>query len=156
MFGKFSTLFKKFLRHFVFLFFLWKPYNSNVCAFNIFQRSLKVKVKLLSCVWLFVTQWTIACQAPPSMDFPGKYTGVGCHFFLQEIFPTQGSNLGPLHCRQALYHLSHQGIPKGFWGYPQFFAFFSHYYAVQKLFPPSYLSSHLSILLPQLFSFGSF
>ena len=27
-------------------------------------------------------------------DFPGKNTGVGCHFFLQGIFPTQGSNLG--------------------------------------------------------------
>ena len=25
-------------------------------------------------------------------DFPGKNTGVGCHFFLQGIFPTQGSN----------------------------------------------------------------
>ena len=24
-------------------------------------------------------------------DFPGKNTGVGCHFLLQEIFPTQGS-----------------------------------------------------------------
>ena len=29
----------------------------------------KVKVKLLSCVQLFVTQWTIAYQAPPSMGF---------------------------------------------------------------------------------------
>ena len=26
-------------------------------------------------------------------DFPGKNTGVGCHFFLQGIFPTQVSNL---------------------------------------------------------------
>ena len=26
------------------------------------------------------------------MDFPGKNTGTGCHFLLQEIFPTQGSN----------------------------------------------------------------
>ena len=26
-------------------------------------------------------------------DFPGKNTGVGCHFLLQEIFPTQGLNL---------------------------------------------------------------
>ena len=42
-------------------------------------------------------------------DFPGKSTGVGCHFFLQRIFPTQGSNPGLLHCRQTLYHLSHQG-----------------------------------------------
>ena len=45
-----------------------------------------------------------------SWDFPGKNTGVGCHFLLQEIFLTQGSNLGLLHCRQILYHLSHQGI----------------------------------------------
>ena len=28
------------------------------------------------------------------MHFPGKNTGVGCHFLLQGIFPTQGSNLG--------------------------------------------------------------
>ena len=26
--------------------------------------------------------------------FPGKSTGVGCHFLLQGIFPTQGLNLG--------------------------------------------------------------
>ena len=25
-------------------------------------------------------------------DFPGKNTGVGCHIFLQGIFPTKGSN----------------------------------------------------------------
>ena len=42
-------------------------------------------------------------------DFPGKNTRVDCHFLLQEIFLTQGSNLGLLHCRQTLYHLSHQG-----------------------------------------------
>ena len=29
--------------------------------------------------------------------------------FSRGIFPTQGSNLGLLHCRQILYHLSHQG-----------------------------------------------
>ena len=27
------------------------------------------------------------------------------------IFPTQGLNLGLLHCRPAFYHLSHQGSP---------------------------------------------
>ena len=42
-------------------------------------------------------------------DFPGKNSGVGCHFLLQGIFPTQGLNPGLLHCRQMLYHLSHQG-----------------------------------------------
>ena len=34
----------------------------------------------------------------------GKNIGVGCHDFLQKIFPTQGSNLGLLHCRHILYH----------------------------------------------------
>ena len=29
----------------------------------------KVKVKSLSCVWLFATPWTAAYQAPPSMGF---------------------------------------------------------------------------------------
>ena len=46
----------------------------------------KVKVKSLSRVWLFVTPWTVAYQAPPSCrlswDFPGKRTGVGCHCLL--------------------------------------------------------------------------
>ena len=47
-------------------------------------------------------------QPPPSMGFSSKNTGVGCHFPLQGIFPTQGSNPGVPHCRQTL---SHQGIP---------------------------------------------
>ena len=36
-------------------------------------------------------------------DFPGKNSGVGCHFLLQGIFPTQVSNLGLLHYGQILY-----------------------------------------------------
>jgi len=44
-------------------------------------------------------------------DSPGKNTGVDCHTVLQGIFPTQGSNPGLPHCRQILYHLSHQGSP---------------------------------------------
>ena len=31
---------------------------------------------------------------------------MGCHFFLQGIFPSQGSNPGLLHCRQILYQPS--------------------------------------------------
>ena len=42
-------------------------------------------------------------------DFPDKNTAVGCHFLLPGIFPTQGSNLGLLHCRQILYQQSHWG-----------------------------------------------
>ena len=53
---------------------------------------------------------------------PGKNTGAGCHTLRQGIFPTQGSNPGLLHCRQILYHLSHQGSPYVYI-YPLFFGF---------------------------------
>ena len=46
-------------------------------------------------------------------DSPGESTGVGCHFLLQGIFPTQGSNPSLLHCRQTLYPLNHQGSRRG-------------------------------------------
>ena len=42
-------------------------------------------------------------------NFSGKSTGVGCHFLLQGIFLTQGSNWGLPDCGQMLYYLSHQG-----------------------------------------------
>ena len=57
--------------------------------------------KLLCHVWLFATQ-----------NSPGQNTGVGSLFLLQGIFPTQGSNPGPLHRRQIHYHLSYQGGPQ--------------------------------------------
>ena len=55
------------------------------------------------------------CSPPSSSvhgDSPGKNTGVGCHALLQGIFPTTGLNPGIAHCRQILYHLSHQSNPK--------------------------------------------
>ena len=73
------------------------------------------KYAVLSCSVIshfFVTSWTVACQAPLCMGIlQHKSTGVGCHALLQGIFPTQGSNPGLLHCKQILYHLSHQGSP---------------------------------------------
>ena len=66
-------------------------------------------------------------------DFPGKGTGVGGHFLLQGIFMTQRLNPGLLHCRQTLYHLSHQGswfIHRCEWGIK-----ISHYYCVTVNFP---------------------
>ena len=45
------------------------------------------------------------------LNSPGQNTGVGGLSLLQEIFPTQGSNQGLLHCRQILYQLSHKGSP---------------------------------------------
>ena len=60
------------------------------------------KVKSLSRVQLFETPWTVAYHTPLSMGFSSKSTGVGCHFLLQRIFPTQGLNLGLSLCKQML------------------------------------------------------
>ena len=46
-----------------------------------------------------------------SWNSPDENTGVGCHALFQGLFLTQGLNPGLLHCRQILYHLSHQGSP---------------------------------------------
>ena len=43
---------------------------------------------------------------------PGQNTRVGSSSLLQDIFPTQGSNPGLLHCGRILYGLSHQGSPR--------------------------------------------
>ena len=59
------------------------------------MSALFVVVHWLSHVQLSATPWAIACQAP--WDFPGKNTGVSCHFLLQRIFPTQGLNVCLLH-----------------------------------------------------------
>ena len=55
----------------------------------------------------------IAYQAPLSMEFSmDKNTGVCYCSLLLRIFPIQELNLGLLHCRWILYHLSHKEAPK--------------------------------------------
>ena len=44
-------------------------------------------------------------------NFPGKSTGVGCHFLLQGIFPTQGWNPCLLHCQANSLPLCDLGSP---------------------------------------------
>ena len=56
--------------------------------------------------------WTVACQAPLSMGFPGQNTGVGCHFLSQMIFPTQELNPRLLHWQADSLPLSHQEEPQ--------------------------------------------
>ena len=51
------------------------------------SMNLKWNGKSFSCVRLFATPWTVAHQAPLSMDFSSKNTGVGCHALPQGIFP---------------------------------------------------------------------
>ena len=71
---------------------------------------MKVKVKLLSRVRIFGNPWTVVCQAPLSMEFSRQEYWSGLPFPSPGDLPDLGSNPGLLHCRQILYHLSHQGI----------------------------------------------
>ena len=72
--------------------------------------------QLLSHVRLFATPWTVAHQAPLSMEFSRQEYWSGLPF------PSPGNLSNPrieprsLACRQILYHLSHQGSPKVGWG----------------------------------------
>ena len=65
---------------------------SNVHAQSLYSlRSHGLYLVRLLCPW----------------SFPGKNTGVGCHFLLQGFFPTQGMSPQLLHLLpwQVLYHL---------------------------------------------------
>ena len=57
-----------------------------------FQCCVKFLLLLLlsrfSRVQLIATPWSAAHQAPPSIDFPGKSTGMGCHCLLCVLVST--------------------------------------------------------------------
>ena len=53
---------------------------------------LSSSVHAQSCLTLFRPNRLQPTRLLCPWDFPGKNTGVGCHFLLQGIFPTQGSN----------------------------------------------------------------
>ena len=82
----------------------WYTLNRQIVRY---MNYISVKVLVTqSCLTVYNP---MDCSPPGSCpwNFPGKNTRVGCHFLLQGIFPTQGSNPALLHCRQILYHLSH-------------------------------------------------
>ena len=80
-----------------------------------------------SCAWLLSLVSLLPYRLEPTRllcpwGFPGKNTGVACHFLLQKIFLTQGSNsclLCLLHCRQLSLPLSHQASPNWMVACPQ-------------------------------------
>ena len=105
--------------------------ESRKCFYQVLQamrmgedgvKRIKIGWKSLEsqCVCLVTQLCLTLCNAmdclPPGSSVhrnsPGKYTGVGCHAFLQGIFPTWGWNPGLLQCRQILYRLGHQGSPR--------------------------------------------
>ena len=66
----------------------------------------------LSCVFFFETHGLWPTRLLHPWDSPGKSTRVGCHFLLQGIFQTQGSNPCLLHWQADSLPLSHQGSPQ--------------------------------------------
>ena len=75
---------------------------------------------MLSRVWLVVTPWTVACQAPLSMGFSRQEHWSGLPFPSPGIFLTQELNLSLLcllHCRRVLYPLSHREHRRGWDGW---------------------------------------
>ena len=86
------------------------------------NKSLHTQICMCVCVCVCarVKCWVVSRSFQPSelkptrllcsWDFSGKNAGVGCHFLLQRIFPTQRSKpMSPaLH---LLGHMSHQGRP---------------------------------------------
>ena len=68
--------------------------------------------QLLSSIQLFRIHGLQPTRFLCSWDFPGKNTEVCCHFLLQGIFLTQGSNLCLLHWQSDSLPLSHLGSPK--------------------------------------------
>ena len=82
------------------------------------QKQQQIKIYLLLELMfsgVYVTQsgltlWYPMDYSPPDSSARGIFQARRleyCHSLLQGIFQTQGSNLGLLHCRQILYHLSH-------------------------------------------------
>ena len=61
---------------------------------ELISSHLKVKVKLLSHVRLFATQWTVAYQAPPSMGFSRQECWSGLPFPSPGDLPTPGIKPG--------------------------------------------------------------
>ena len=59
-----------------------------------------------------MTPWTVACQAPLSMEFFRQEYWSGLSFPSPGDLPTRRLNPGLPHCRHILYQLSHQGSPE--------------------------------------------
>ena len=78
-------------------------YSSGTCCWGVLSH--------VGHVWLFVTPWTVARQAPLSLGFSRQeyWSGLPCP--PPGILPTQGSNPDLWHCEEILYHLSHQMHP---------------------------------------------
>jgi len=89
---------------------LWDPQLSPLAYHPLPKFSLCVLcAQSLNHVWLFVTPWTVAHQAPLSTGFPRQDYWSGLPFPPPGDLPDPGIEPSLLHCRQILYPLSHLG-----------------------------------------------
>ena len=91
----------------------WRQEMGHCVAFKL-KCNIPLGICVLSPVWLFVTPWTTTPRLLCPWDSPGKTTGVGRHFLLQGIFPTQGIEpmsrlLRLLHWKIGCFPPSHLG-----------------------------------------------
>ena len=85
---------------------LCPQFLSNDCPFSVprSHAGCVVCCCLLSHVWHFAALCTVGFLCP--WDFPGKNTGVGCHFLLQAYFwPRDRTHISYIG-RRILYHLA--------------------------------------------------
>ena len=85
-----------------------------------------------------MTPWTVAHQAPLSMNFPRQEYRSGLPFFLQGIFLTQGSTPCLLHWQADSLPLRHQGLP---------FKLSMH---LKTISPPDYCSIAFSLCIDEV------
>ena len=91
--------------------------KERINIYIYFNQHIKILPFQYVCVCVICTVMSNSlCRPGPvrllcPWNSPGQNTGVGSHFLLQGIFPTQGSDLGLQLCRQILYCISHHGSP---------------------------------------------
>ena len=86
-----SCFFSVYIKLFFFVFGKFVDLLTFLVKINCILKYLCV-LSHFSHVWLSVTAWTIAFQAPLSIGFSRQDYWAGCYFLPQGIFPTQGSN----------------------------------------------------------------
>ena len=90
------------LQHLLFVCFLMKAILDWCEVISLYSFDLHLVVKLLSCVRLFVTPWTVAYQAPPSMGFSRQEYWSGLPFPAPGDLRNSGIEPRLPHCRQTL------------------------------------------------------
>ena len=97
---------------------IWKLYYLKLLGLLLFSPKVVSNA--------FVTPLTVAHQAHLRMGFPGKNTGVGCHFLLQQTFLTQGLT-------SCLLHLLHWRVGSLHWVTRGWIVLNCHFFQFKKV-----------------------